>query len=89
MAKGCPAARVRTTREALDIPLVTERGMLQPTHTAAGRSITVMNAGYVTDTGTPGLAGPIPGLGQHTDEVLRELGFGDGDIERMRQTGAI
>lgn len=88
-AKGSPAARVRTTREALDIPLVSDRQMLQPTRTAEGKSIRVMNAGYVTSDGTPGLSGPIPGLGEHTGAVLRELGYSPADIERMRETGAI
>ena len=30
-----------------------------------------------------------PDLGQHTDEVLREIGFGDADITRMRATKAV
>jgi crotonobetainyl-CoA:carnitine CoA-transferase CaiB-like acyl-CoA transferase len=32
---------------------------------------------------------PPPGLGQHTEEVLREAGLGDGDIEELRTAGAI
>jgi crotonobetainyl-CoA:carnitine CoA-transferase CaiB-like acyl-CoA transferase len=34
-----------------------------------------------------GLTGPI--LGQHTDEILRELRYGPEDIERLRAAGAI
>ena len=30
-----------------------------------------------------------PDLGQHTDEVLREIGFGEADIARMRATKAV
>ena len=33
--------------------------------------------------------GPVPALGEHTDAVLRELGFGGGDIDALRQAGAI
>ena len=32
---------------------------------------------------------PTPGLGQHTDEVLAELGLGSTEIEELRQQGAI
>ena len=30
-----------------------------------------------------------PRLGEHTDEVLRELGYGDDDLARMRGAGLI
>ncbi len=30
-----------------------------------------------------------PMLGEHTDEVLRELGVGDEEIARLRQDGAL
>ena len=32
---------------------------------------------------------PPPTLGQHTEEVLRELGLGDADIAALRAEGAI
>ena len=30
-----------------------------------------------------------PGIGEHNDEVLRELGFADDEIEELRTSGAI
>jgi len=32
---------------------------------------------------------PAPRLGQHTAEVLRELGYSEGEIRRLAETGAI
>jgi crotonobetainyl-CoA:carnitine CoA-transferase CaiB-like acyl-CoA transferase len=32
---------------------------------------------------------PPPFLGQHTDEVLGELGYGDVEIEKMKQDGIV
>ena len=32
---------------------------------------------------------PIPALGQHTEAVLRELGFGGDELEAMRAAGVI
>jgi crotonobetainyl-CoA:carnitine CoA-transferase CaiB-like acyl-CoA transferase len=32
---------------------------------------------------------PPPKLGQHTDEVLAEAGFGPADIKKLRESGAI
>jgi itaconate CoA-transferase len=33
--------------------------------------------------------GAVPGLGQHTDSVLTELGLGEGEIASLREQGAI
>jgi crotonobetainyl-CoA:carnitine CoA-transferase CaiB-like acyl-CoA transferase len=35
------------------------------------------------------LGGPSPGLGEHTDEILAELGFGAARIEALRASGAV
>jgi itaconate CoA-transferase len=32
---------------------------------------------------------PVPSVGQHTEKILAELGFGAADIHRMRETGCI
>lgn len=34
-------------------------------------------------------SGPVPGLGEHTDEVLREAGLEDADIAALRAAGAV
>jgi itaconate CoA-transferase len=33
--------------------------------------------------------GAVPGLGQHTDLVLKEFGIGDDEINRLREQGVI
>jgi formyl-CoA transferase len=37
----------------------------------------------------PADPGPGPGHGEHTDEVLGELGYGAAEIDRLRQAGAL
>jgi crotonobetainyl-CoA:carnitine CoA-transferase CaiB-like acyl-CoA transferase len=40
--------------------------------------------------GSPSAIGrPAPTLGQHTDEVLEELGFSAAEIGKLRATGAL
>ena len=34
-------------------------------------------------------SGPMPALGEHTDEVLRELGYADDEIDALRAQGAV
>jgi crotonobetainyl-CoA:carnitine CoA-transferase CaiB-like acyl-CoA transferase len=36
-----------------------------------------------------GVAGAAPLLGQHTDAVLRELGFDDARIDRLRRANVV
>lgn len=89
MAAGCPAAQVRTSRDALEIPALSERGMLAPSEAPGGRDVTLMNAGFVTDADGPAVSGPVPALGADTEAVLRELGYGEADIARLKAQGAV
>jgi crotonobetainyl-CoA:carnitine CoA-transferase CaiB-like acyl-CoA transferase len=47
------------------------------------------NAPWATDAGQLGLAGPPPRPGQHSPEILRELGCTDAEIEQLRISGAV
>jgi crotonobetainyl-CoA:carnitine CoA-transferase CaiB-like acyl-CoA transferase len=89
MQAGAPAARVRTTREALQIASLTERGMLQATQTPDGRPVTVFNSGFVADADSPAVSGPVPRIGAQTQEVLAQLGFDTAAIDAMKQKGVI
>jgi formyl-CoA transferase len=35
------------------------------------------------------VAGTVPQMGEHTDEILREFGFSDDEIEDLRRGGAV
>jgi len=90
MEAGCPASVVRTTRDVLQLPRLRERDVLVEAGTPGREEpVTLINAGFVTDSEHPGVRGPVPALGQHTDAVLRELGYGDGEIDALRAAGAI
>ena len=90
MAAGCPAALVRTTPELLAMPKLRERDMLLETSVpGSGVPVTLVNAGFVASQDGPGLQRPIPALGEHTDEVLHELGYDTSEIAQLREQGAI
>ncbi|ETB31069.1 acyl-CoA transferase [Mycobacterium avium subsp. hominissuis 10-5606] len=47
-------------------------------------------AGFWSDAaGTIGSARPIPSIGEHTTEILRELGYSDQDIQRLQDDGVV
>ncbi len=88
---GIPAGRVLKVPEALDAPQVKHRELLQTFDDTLGlgRSLTLARAGFKMSKGDPHVTSPPPRLGQHTTEVLTELGFADSEIERLKSEGAV
>lgn len=84
-----PVAPVNTMREAFDDPQLKHREMLlEMDHPVEGR---IPQLGFpIKFSDTPGrLRTSPPLLGEHNDEVLRSLGYADGDIEELRRKSAI
>jgi crotonobetainyl-CoA:carnitine CoA-transferase CaiB-like acyl-CoA transferase len=88
---GIPAGRVLTVPEAFGTAQVAERGLLRTIDGVPGveRPITVTRTGFRLTGGDPEITSAPPALGQHTEEVLKDLGYSDEDITRLRRAGAI
>jgi alpha-methylacyl-CoA racemase len=75
--------------EALDSELVRAREMVLELDQPGTDGVRQL-APPVKLSRTPGRpAGPGPGLGAHTDEVLAELGFSDEEVAALKESGAV
>ena len=91
IALGVPVAAVNNIEEAFADPQVQARGMtVEIDHPAAGGAIPYI-ASPINLSETPvSYRRPAPMLGQHTDEVLKEvLDLDDGAIAALREKGAL
>lgn len=88
---GVPAGRVLTVPQALALDQVRERELIQDLGPidALDRPLKVARGGYHVNGRTTRVAFPPPTLGQHTDAILEELGYGADAIAAFRRGGAL
>jgi crotonobetainyl-CoA:carnitine CoA-transferase CaiB-like acyl-CoA transferase len=63
-------------------------GVFVPMPAAGGAEMTVSSPFWI-DGVTKRDPQPAPGLGQHTDEILRALRFSEGEITQLRAQGVV
>ncbi len=88
---GVPAGPVYTVPQALAHPQVADRGMIGSFANApgVGRDIRIVRTGFKMDGQVPSVETPPPTLGQHSREILAELGYGDAEIESLTAGQAV
>lgn len=90
-AASVPTGRVLLVEEALEHPQIAERGMIGVFENppGVGRDISYARPGIKIDGSPTKTDLPPPELGQHTGEVLEELGYTAREIEELRQGNVI
>jgi len=83
-AAEVPAGRIYTASDIAADPHYQARGMIERIIAADGEPLSV--PGIIPKlSATPGaIRTPAPKLGEHTDDVLRGIGYNDADIARLR-----
>jgi formyl-CoA transferase len=83
-----PCGPILSMKEIADDPWLRQSGtVVEVDHPTRGRHLTVGNPIKMSDSATEVTRAPL--LGEHTEEVLRELGYTDSDMKAMRAEGAI
>jgi crotonobetainyl-CoA:carnitine CoA-transferase CaiB-like acyl-CoA transferase len=76
---GLAHGRVRSVADAMEHPQLRARGMVVEGDSPVG-ALPLRRFPLAPDAGRP----RVPGLGEDTDDVLRELGYDEAAIERLR-----
>ena len=87
---GIPCGPLNTISQAAEHPQVRAREMLvEVEHPVAG-TLPLANTPVRLSRTPGGIKGPSPAIGQHSDEVLRELlGIESAELERLRESDVI
>ena len=84
VAKDIAAAPILTPDEAMEYPHMLENHMFaEVEHPLAGR-LRMFSPPVRLSEGPPSVRSPAPLLGQHTDEVLRELGYTPEEVAELK-----
>ncbi len=84
-----PCDRIYTAADIVADPQYAARGMLEPARLPDGTEFAIPGVVPQLSASPGGTRWLGPRLGEHTDTVLRELGYSDEDLARLREQGCI
>ena len=88
-AKGIPSGEILSLEAALNQPQIKHRKTLKTVHAPGIGDIPLFNLTAKFDKTTAEVETPPPALGQHTQELLKELGYTDEQMKAFKEKGII
>ncbi|WP_419904491.1 CaiB/BaiF CoA transferase family protein [Kiloniella sp.] len=88
---GVPAGPVNSIPDILADPQIRDRGMIATYENVADvhLPVKVLRPGFKINGKAPSVETPPPTLGEHTQSLMKELGYGDDKIEKLHSEGVI
>jgi crotonobetainyl-CoA:carnitine CoA-transferase CaiB-like acyl-CoA transferase len=83
---GVPASPYRTVREVMQDPQLAHRGAFADVRDAGG-TFRVLNPPFRMSDAAVAVQGFAAGLGEHTQDVLTEAGYGAAEIAALIERG--
>ena len=84
-----PFAPVRTPSDLFDDPQMNAHGRMLPIRMPKGNVAKLPTTPICFDDEAPALRRQPPAAGEHTDELLRALGYSEEQIAALRAGGAV
>jgi crotonobetainyl-CoA:carnitine CoA-transferase CaiB-like acyl-CoA transferase len=88
-ANGCPAGEINAIDQVFGLEQVRHLGLAQPMVSQERGPTEVLGQPILMSRSKASVKRPPPKLGQHTDEVLAEIGYEPETIAKLRKDGAV
>lgn len=88
-ANGCPAGEINSIDQVFGLDQVRHLGLAQPMVSQERGATEVLGQPILMSRSKASVKRPPPTLGQHTDEVLGEIGYEADAIAKLRKDGAV
>lgn len=89
LAAGLPIGPVQTSEDVFSCPQIALRDLFVDVPVPVAGTARLVGSPVRLVGAPPARAEAVPTLGQHSDEILAELGFDEGERERLRAAGVV